>query len=64
MIKDKRIPFEVSVALDKLNAIKYVYERDNEIHEDYVLEKVESAESILNWLRTIANEARKEDDEV
>lgn len=53
MIEDDRIPSEVDMAVEKLNAISYVYRRDGSIHRDYVEEKLDYVEYIVGWLKAL-----------
>ena len=54
MLEDDRIPVEVDTAIDSLDAIRFVYRRDNFVSSKYVLEKLSNAEYVISWLKSIA----------
>lgn len=56
MIRDDRIPTEVDAAIDYLEAIRYVHLNQGQIHRDYMIEKVERAKEIIEWLEAIGGE--------
>ena len=58
MIIDNRIPAEIKTAIESLEAIKYVYERDEMISSKYIKEKVNVVNHICNWLIDITNEEK------
>lgn len=60
MLDDDRIPIEIDSAIESLDAIRYVFRRDNTIAKGYVLEKLTNAKYVISWLEHLAEEGGKE----
>ena len=60
MLDDDRIPIEIDSAIDSLDAIRYVFRRDNTIAKGYILEKLTNAKYVVSWLERLAEEGSNE----
>lgn len=60
MLDDDRIPIEIDSAIESLDAVRYVFRRDNTISKRYVLEKLTNAKYVISWLEHLAEEGGEE----